>query len=251
LLNKKFQNNYYSLKNSVFWNQIAKEIIIVEIDDRTLKIDKTEGLWLWRFPFNRKSYIPVIENLKKAGAKVIAFDIIFSEKTPSDDKLSKAIKDAGNVLIGSFFSNEVIKGREETIFNKSIFSDSILATWYFSPEINEYNHIVYSITPFRLKNGSVYDHFSFAILKAYYGYIYDKDYFVPKPKRDDNFYYLTQSKKIPFANKWGNDILINYFEYDNYKQKNKVVSFIDVYDTKKFEELKNFVSFENKIVLIW
>ena len=252
LLNKKIQNNYYPFKNLIFWNKISDKILIVEIDDQTFKIDKKEKLWLGRFPFDRKNYIPVIQNLKDAWAKVIGFDIIFSEKTSSDKNLSKTIKKAWNVIIWWFFSKEKEANKEKIVFNKSVFSDSTIATWYYTPKINKYNNVVYWVIPFvKFKNGSFYDHFSFSVLKTYYSYIHNKTYLKEEPKKKNNNYYLNSSKNIPFATKQTNEVLINYFKRTDYKKNNKIISFIDIYDEKRFKKLKEFVSFKDKIVLIW
>jgi len=57
--NKNIQNHYYSLRDSLFEKEANKNIVIIKIDEKTLKE-------LGRFPFERNIYIPVIENLKKA-----------------------------------------------------------------------------------------------------------------------------------------------------------------------------------------
>ena len=52
-----------------------KNIVVVKIDDTTFsELDK-------RWPFTRKVHAQAIKNLKAAGAKVIAYDIQFSEPT--------------------------------------------------------------------------------------------------------------------------------------------------------------------------
>ncbi len=79
-------------------------VIIVAIDDESFK--EMPERWTWPRDF----YATLINNLKKWGAKVIAFDIIYSEpttKNPKEDKLfSEAVKKAGNVILGmGIFSN--------------------------------------------------------------------------------------------------------------------------------------------------
>lgn len=62
-------------------NEYHQDVVIVAIDDETLKDFGT-------FPFDRQKYVDVIENLEKAGVKTIAFDIMFNEesKNPASDK---------------------------------------------------------------------------------------------------------------------------------------------------------------------
>ena len=56
-----------------------KDIVVVKIDDRTFyELDQ-------RWPFARSLYARVTRNLKKDGAKVIAYDIQVSEQTPGDE----------------------------------------------------------------------------------------------------------------------------------------------------------------------
>jgi adenylate cyclase len=56
-----------------------------------------------QWPWPRSIHAQLTTALKKAGAKVIAFDIIFAEpsKREEDYALSSAIKDAGNVILAS------------------------------------------------------------------------------------------------------------------------------------------------------
>ena len=254
-LNKEYQNLYYAIKNNITDTRsqtkpVADDIIVLEIDDKTLKVDKENldkakelnpnidrGEFLWRFPFDRKAYAPVIKRLHEAGAAVVAFDIIFTEETnlKSDSIMRKAIKDADNVLIGSFFT-------PDGTFNKSIFAEEIKATWFFTPMRDEVNEVVYSIRPFtRAITNEIVDHFSFSILKYYLG--------VKNINSDDYYYQLTRKRFIPYASPGSKDILINYVNYKKFR--NNKVSFIDVYDEKRFEELKQYKDFSGKIVLIW
>ena len=247
-LNKKIQNSYYSIFNKIkseYKNEkiLSNDIIVVEIDDKTL-----QEWTLWRFPFDRKSYIPLIENLKEAWSSIIAFDIIFAEKTNEDsDKLFYwAINKAWNVMIWWYI--ETLWSEEDNtnkIFRKSFFSSKY--TGFFNPVLDKLNHVVYSVTPYKdIKNGT-YDYFGISILKRYYSLIYDKDFNLLDQKIDKNYYYLTPFKKIPLAREWKKEILINYIKNKEYES----ISFIDIYDDEKFETTKRYTDFKDKIVLIW
>jgi CHASE2 domain-containing sensor protein len=83
-LNKEYQNLYYAIKNNIsdtrsHTDTVAEDIIVLEIDDKTLKVDKANldkaketnpnvdrSEFLGRFPFDRKAYAPVIKRLQEA-----------------------------------------------------------------------------------------------------------------------------------------------------------------------------------------
>jgi adenylate cyclase len=71
-----------------------KPIVIVAIDDRSLE-------QLGRFSSWPRSYHSQLVNiLAENGARIIAFDILFSEPSPDDDdELAASIKQAGNVIL--------------------------------------------------------------------------------------------------------------------------------------------------------
>ncbi|MFQ6096577.1 MAG: CHASE2 domain-containing protein [Armatimonadota bacterium] len=87
------------------------DIIIVGIDDESFQE-------LERFPWPRRFYADAVRNLQAAGARVVAFDVLFTEYAPlsaeeeqrqewisEDDRLfAAAIADAGNVILGADFT---------------------------------------------------------------------------------------------------------------------------------------------------
>jgi len=80
----------------------GSDIIIVAIDDMSLK---EIGVWPWP----RRYHARLINFLKEAGAKVIGFDVVFSDNAPllEDDRaLITATKNAGNVYYAMYFSPE-------------------------------------------------------------------------------------------------------------------------------------------------
>lgn len=85
------------------------ELVFVKIDDVTFNK-------IADFPFPRRYHARVIDNLKRAGAKVIAYDVQFTEASPSprdDDLLVQSVRDAGNVVLAT---TEVGKGGSTRIF---------------------------------------------------------------------------------------------------------------------------------------
>jgi adenylate cyclase len=81
-----------------------KGVAVVAIDDRTFS-ERPDDRW----PFLRRRHAKAVEILKEAGAKVIAYDVQFTEPSnPEDDGLLyDSVYRAGNVVLGT---SEIGKG---------------------------------------------------------------------------------------------------------------------------------------------
>lgn len=79
---------------SLVWQEPAPDIAIVAIDERSLA---AVGEWPWR----RGTHARLIDNLRKAGAKQVLFDVLLVEPgAPEDDAaLAEAISRHGNVVL--------------------------------------------------------------------------------------------------------------------------------------------------------
>jgi adenylate cyclase len=71
----------------------SPNIVVVGIDDATLQ---SYGKWS---DWSRNLHAQAIDNLKAAGAKVIGFDIIFTDVSSDDASMAAAIVNAGNVVL--------------------------------------------------------------------------------------------------------------------------------------------------------
>ena len=71
----------------------SPNIVIVGIDDSTL--DTYGRLADWP----RSLHAQAINHLSDAEAKVIGFDVLFTDSSPEDDRLANAISGAGNVVL--------------------------------------------------------------------------------------------------------------------------------------------------------
>jgi len=181
IFDKKIQDLYF-IFNDI---NVNKDIIVVEIDEDTLswrKDNKWKVIldWLWRFPFDRKYYAKVIDNLNNAWAAVIGLDIIFWEKSndKSDDILSNSIKKAWNVILWLWPNSSWI-----IQFPYYKFWKYILNSGYYAPNIDKTTNTVYSIRPFAKFRWSdkILDHFAIAIIKWFYSKIYnDRDLLTAK-----------------------------------------------------------------------
>ena len=59
--------------------RVHPSLTLVAIDNKTLSDPSAGGLGRWQ-DFDRANYARVIDNLSQAGAIVIGFDVLFSEK---------------------------------------------------------------------------------------------------------------------------------------------------------------------------
>lgn len=77
----------------------SPEVVIVAVDEKSVNE-------IGRWPWSRSVMATLVEKL--APAKVVAFDMVFSEteNISSDMALSKAVKSSGNVVLGYFFRND-------------------------------------------------------------------------------------------------------------------------------------------------
>lgn len=101
----------YNMTKSADSNYL-QDIVVVGIDDQSLK---EIGAWPW----DRKTYVPLLQTLEKQGAKVIAFDIIFSDKgNPESDKaLAEELAKHKNVILPS---QAVFDGEFNSNYNNNL-----------------------------------------------------------------------------------------------------------------------------------
>jgi len=114
LLSLKITDGFYRAGSILLsHDSLIKEIVIVSIDDESMnKIDE-------RWPWPRSILAEMIQKISADGPAVISLDFIFRGKgadRPDDLTISQVIKNAGNVIIGSYFGSA---GRQ-TILNDDI-----------------------------------------------------------------------------------------------------------------------------------
>jgi adenylate cyclase len=74
----------------------ARHAVLVTIDDRSVAELRSQGRV---FNWPRQLYARAIDNLKAAGARFIAFDVLFDSPAEGDAELARAIKQANNVIL--------------------------------------------------------------------------------------------------------------------------------------------------------
>ncbi|MDD2515908.1 MAG: adenylate/guanylate cyclase domain-containing protein [Candidatus Gracilibacteria bacterium] len=218
--------------------KFGNDIIVLEIDDKTLQNKDSGGLGRWQ-EFKRSYYAEVIKKLKKDGANIIGLDFIFSEKSAdSEDDLifQKAIEKSENVILG--FSE-----KDPNSYPLEEFSSNAKGVGFFNVLNSEVGTEVYGINPFVIdKNNNKNEAFSIVISKKYLENIYGAQE-ESKDLGDKNDYNFFKDFKILLSGKQGQGFLINYIsDSTNYFNK---LSFVDVYNDNYDKNL-----IKNKIVLI-
>jgi CHASE2 domain-containing sensor protein/tRNA A-37 threonylcarbamoyl transferase component Bud32 len=92
----KIQDLWYGVRGD---RQPSPQVAIVGIDGKSLNAQEE------RWPWPRDAYVPLIEKLDQAGAKVIGFDITFSKTTAEDGVLAEAMRARDNVVFGMVFND--------------------------------------------------------------------------------------------------------------------------------------------------
>lgn len=99
--------------------KISSDIIIIEISDDTLK---NLGKW----PLPRDFHASLVDVLKDYGARMIVFDVLFSEPTLYDDVFSQAIKRAGNVYLPLAFYIDTAQKKTRCITESKVILADII-----------------------------------------------------------------------------------------------------------------------------
>ncbi len=71
----------------------SPNIVVVGMDDDTFDTYGVRASW------PRSLHVQAIDNLSNAGAKVICFDILFSDSSSDDEVLAAAMESAGNIVL--------------------------------------------------------------------------------------------------------------------------------------------------------
>ncbi|MCX7761668.1 MAG: adenylate/guanylate cyclase domain-containing protein [Candidatus Kryptonium sp.] len=206
------------------------DVVIVSIDESSL--DRAPDKWPWP----RNYYARLLRNLKKAGARIVAFDINFDspDRDPqSDREFRKAIEEFGNVVLaGRETRGVVMKGK--IVETKNLLRNIFIGTPGSHPGIVEilrdHDGVCRRYLPVFSVGDTIFPSFGTAVLLLYYGLTIDSIYDLPPKNPFENGTFKFGSLEIPkFDDKtW----LINFagpagsFKY---------ISFIDVLDDKEFK----------------
>lgn len=225
------------------------DILIVTIDDDTFSSLDTN------WPFPRDYYARVINNLEKAGAKLIIFDVLFTES-------SDAAKDSILTEVASSYNNIVFAGKLNKQVEQMFESSQIIKP---IPSILEKN------IPWGLVN-ITYDRDGFVRNYNLYQKHDDKMYFplgivaLSHLNQTDSFGWESKIKVFPdrmlvngyeIKKQTRNSLMINYyggrgsFETVSFGNVIDDVEFeMPTFDIDAFEDEMNTGKFKDKIILI-
>jgi adenylate cyclase len=222
------RNILFSLDIPGKHTRVHPSLTLVTIDNKTLSDPASGGLGRWQ-DFNRTNYARVIDNLSQAGAIVIGFDILFSEKAIGDETLAASMKKSGNVVLGLSFERS---GNEENLLLPvKTLADAASSVWYFQPKLDTINQMVYGFVPnIKSSSGLVYDPFSLAVLRKYLDSLGGG---ATEPAKDAYRYlgfaqfHTGTNEFLPLARADKNEVLINYASRG---AGFRTLSFVDVYN---------------------
>ncbi len=108
----------YDLRiKSISGTKVSDDIVIAAIDNRSI----TE---IGRWPWERRVIAKIVDKIAKSGARVIAIDVLYSERTQDDELLIKALDNGKTVLATSFSFDEENEKTElyDAIRDKNVYS---------------------------------------------------------------------------------------------------------------------------------
>lgn len=132
----------YSLKTlDLFFRHVplppaSPEIVLITVDQPDLEFFRDRGL---TWPWPRQLYSPIIDFCRRAGARAVILDILFSEPSsygPEDDaRLAQSLGSAGNVILPFFLSRKekASESAKATVIEKARLSISGNAPSGLSP----------------------------------------------------------------------------------------------------------------------
>jgi adenylate cyclase len=142
-----FEDRFYDfrMRSQLDHNSKSKDVILVEIDDHSLQ---KLGVW----PIPRTIHAKMIDNLRHFGAKVVALDILYPEKSPNfentnpDQVLSKSFQNFqknGHVFLSyslTEYENESLKPDEwpEQIYDNTLTTSNGPQAQFFPSYFNRY-----------------------------------------------------------------------------------------------------------------
>ena len=211
------------------------QIVILTIDAESID-------WMSKWPWPRKYYAVIVDALKKAGAKLIVFDVFFDSPTqfdPHDDvQFAESVRKAGNVILAASFQNIQQSNEFKVVklpFKKPIplLEKAALAIGVVHPHLDR-DHVV---RRFQLVDKSGEDYFPSLALQ------------VIQHLQGVPTFHIHSDKKLSVGDKiipmLDAKLLINYYGSGSTFQS---IPFVRVFDGTFLADSPHF--FENKVVLI-
>ncbi|GAB4440130.1 MAG: adenylate/guanylate cyclase domain-containing protein [bacterium] len=231
---------------------VSRDIVIAAIDNKSLGE-------IGRWPWDRKTFARMVANIIKGGAKVVAIDVLYPEKTKGDKELIDALNNGRTVLATSFSFEEensetpnflsILENSSYKLVNESITHDTPEAIGTIRPFDELASRVRYlgHINMFPDIDGTVRKEFvAIKYNDIYLPSMAVQAYKVYKNVDDDNVIFVPGKSliidKLELPLDVNSGFLINYTGREGTFKR---ISMSDIY----FERVKR-EELENKIVLI-
>ncbi len=234
-LNFWIYENIVKLRYSLGMFQQSQQVIVVEIDEKSFDD-------IWTFPFPRSLYGEALENIFFYDPAVVAFDILFLDPSQKDQDvlfLQSLKKYPGRVVLGS------ARNQDGDILEPYAYF-STLPNGYLTPSVERSTNTVYSFSP-QFQDKEVYEHFTLAILRSFFSYMYLEDSSQELWEYHQDEYVFSPERRFSLKRPGDKNILISYAPSKSYTR----ISFSDLLNTQKLKELSDTIGFQNSIILIW
>ncbi len=164
------ENIFYDLRFKVRGPKKPSDTIII------VKIDEDSLAELGRWPWDRKIIARIVENLLNAGAKIVALDILFPERSnPYSNRLLISSLAKGRTIVASHFEtvyeNILINGVVQKVSTEKLVLPiqqiQKVAKFGFANVEPDKDGIVRQVSLYKTYQGKMIDSFSLAIVKEY------------------------------------------------------------------------------------
>jgi len=213
--------------------EILDDIVIVNVDDATLTNLRQ------RWPINRNFYTEFLNNISgnRTRPRVVAMDLVFAGKgnSPEEDtRLADAIKNAGNVVIASYFNEE-----GELILPEDVFARSAKAVGFISSP-RDHDMAVRRAYPFVILKDGAFD----------YSFVFNA-FALASGINTRNIIYDERAGALILPKAKGSVIFLNSADYTikiNYFGQLRRLKIIPFWKTLKSSDMLNIL--KDKIVLV-
>lgn len=164
------ENIFYDLRFKIRGPKKSSDTIII------VKIDEDSLAELGRWPWDRKIIARIVENLLNAGAKIVALDILFPERSnPYSDRMLISSLAKGRTIVASHFEtvyeNVLINGVVQKVSTEKLVLPmqqiQKVAKFGFTNVEPDKDGIVRQVSLYKTYQGKMIDSFSLAIVKEY------------------------------------------------------------------------------------
>ncbi len=237
-LNSKVHNLFFARRGQI---ALSDQIVIVDIDDdsfSTLDIS---------WPFPRAYHAKLIENLNIAGAKLIIFDVAFTESAPDDSAFASVLKKYDNVV----FTGKLIENRDNHYVRRQLLKpiDELQTSAWGLVNIHlDDDGFVRQYTLYQDYDGIRYSSLVMAAYAKLFGIRHNEMVDIRKNYYTTRTIIPMSSPKHAYLNYFGRANTFNYYSYANVIDDSLFT--VPGFDIDSFAEYQANGAFRDKIVFV-